>query len=59
MYESINVLGGAIRADFVPQRIMKACRAGPFNFSPTFLHMLSALFDIQIKRSRKAHEFVI
>ena len=36
MHESVNVLGGAIRADFVPQYIMKACGAGRLNFSPTF-----------------------
>ena len=34
MYESVKVLGGVIRADFVPQRIMKACRAGRLKFCP-------------------------
>ena len=59
VYESINVLWRAIRADFVPQCFMKACRAGRLNFSPTFLHILSALFGNQIKRSRKTHESII
>ena len=59
VYESVNVLGGAILADFVPQCIMKACRAGHLNFSPTFLHIRSALFGIQFKKSRKTHEFII
>ena len=58
VYKSVNVLEGAIRADFVPQCIMKACRAGHHNFSLSFLHILSALFDIQIKRNRKTHEFI-
>ena len=59
VYESVIVLGGAIRADFVPQCFMKACRAGRLQFSPIFLHILSALFGIQIKRSRKTHESII
>ena len=57
--ESANVLGGAIRTDFVPQCNMKACRAGHLNFSPTFLHTLSALFDIRTRGSRKTHELVL
>ena len=40
VYESVNVLGVAIRADSVPQCIMKACRVGRFNFSLTLLHIL-------------------
>ena len=59
MYESVNVLGGVIRNDFVPQVIMKACRAGRLNFMPRFLHIHSALFGLQVKRSRKTHEFII
>ena len=59
VYEPVNVLECAIWADFVPQRIMKACRAGHLNFSLSFPHILSALFDIQMKRSRKMHEFTI
>ena len=59
MYEPVNVLGRAIRAEFVPQCIMKACRAGHLNFSLSFLHILQALFDIQMKKSRKMHEFII
>ena len=49
MYESVNVLGGAIQVDFDPQCIMKECRAGLLNFLPTFLHLHSALFDIKSK----------
>ena len=59
VYESVNILGRAMRANFVPQCIMKACRASRINFSLNFLHILSALFDIQTKRSRKTHEFII
>ena len=36
MYESVNVLGGAIRVDFVALCILIAFRAGRLNFSPTF-----------------------
>ena len=44
VHESVRVLGDAIRADFVPQCNMIACRAGRLNFKflPTFLHILSA-----------------
>ena len=56
-YESVIVLGGAIRADFVRQCFMIACRADRLSFS-TFLHLLSA-FGIQIKSSRKTHELYI
>ena len=53
VYESISVLGGGILADFVPQCNMLVCRPGRlnFNFLPTFLQILSALFGIQFKRS--------
>ena len=34
VYESVNVLGGAIRTDFFPQCIMKACRTGRLNLRP-------------------------
>ena len=57
--DSINVLGRAFGADFVPQCIMKACRADRFKFSLSFLHILSALFDIQFKRNRETQEFII
>ena len=50
--DSFKVLGVAIWADYVPQCDMKACRAGRVNFSPNFLHILSELFCIQIKRRR-------
>ena len=40
MYEPVNVLGRAIRAEFVPQCIMEACSAGHLNFSLSFLHIL-------------------
>ena len=59
VYESVNKLGRKIRADFVPKCIMEACRTGRLNFSLSFLHILSALFEIQMKRSRKTHEFII
>ena len=59
VYESVNVPGGEIRTDSVPQCIMKACRTGRLNFSPTFLRLLSELFGIQIKRSGKTHDFMI
>ena len=59
VFESVDILGPAIRADFVPQCIMEVCRTGRLNFSLSFLHILSALFDIQMKRSRRTHEFII
>ena len=59
VFESVNVIGGAMRTDFAPQCVMKACRIGHLKFSPTFLHILWALFDVQVKRSRKTHEFII
>ena len=59
LYETVNVLGRAIRADFFPQRNIKACRAGRLKFSHSFLHILSALFDIQMKKSREMHEFIV
>ena len=59
VHDSVNILRGAIWTDFVPHCIMKACRTGRLNFSPTFLHKPSALFGIQVKRSRKTHEFII
>ena len=43
MYESVNVLGGVIRVDSVPLCLLIACGAGRLNFSPTFLHILSAI----------------
>ena len=58
VYESVNVLGGAIQTDFVPKGIMKACRTGRLIISPNFLHILSALIGIQVKRSRQTHEFI-
>ena len=59
MYESVNVLGGATRTDFVQQCILKACIAGRLNVSPTFLHILSALIGIEFKRSREPHRLAL
>ena len=59
MYGSVSVLGGAIRTDIVPQCIMKACKAGRLKFSASFVQLLSAIFDIQIQRSRKTHELIV
>ena len=59
LYESVNVLGGAMRTNFVPQCIMEACRAGRFKFMLTFMHILSALFGFQIRRNLETHEFII
>ena len=59
VYESVNVLGRAIPADFVPQCNMEACRTGRLNFSLSFLHILWTLFDIQLKRNRKTQECII
>ena len=36
VYESVIILGGAIRTGFVPQCIVIACRAGRLNFLPAF-----------------------
>ena len=58
-YESVNVLGDAIRVAFVPVCILIACGAGRLNFLPTFVHLQSVLFRIQINRSRKTHDFII
>ena len=49
----------AIRVDFVPRFFMIACRAGRLNFSPSFLHVLSVIFDIQIRSSCKTHALII
>ena len=59
VYESVNVLERAIRADFVSECFMEVCRTGRLMFSLSFLHILSALFDIQMKRNRRTHEFII
>ena len=59
MCQSVNVLGRAIRADFVPQCNMKECRSGRLIFPLSILHILSALFHIQTMRSRETHEFII
>ena len=59
MYGSVNVLGGAIRVNCFTQCDMKTRRAGHFNFLPTFLHLLSAIFGIYIKQSRKTHDLNI
>ena len=59
VYESVIVLEGAIRADFVPQCFMIACRAGHLYFSATLLHILSALVGIQIRTSRETHKLVV
>ena len=48
VYETVNVLGGAIRVDFVSLCILIAYRAGRLKFSPTFPHIPSVLFGSQI-----------
>ena len=59
IYDSVTLLEAAIRADFVQQCAMTACRAGDLNFSPTISHVLSALFSLQFTSSPKTHEFII
>ena len=59
VYESVNVLGGAFRADSVPQCTMISCRAGRPNILPNFFHILSASFGIQNKSCRNTDEFII
>ena len=53
-----HVLAGAVWAGFVRQSNEKACRFGHLNLSLTFLHELLAKFGIQIRSSRKTHEFI-
>ena len=56
VYECVNLLGGAIWADFVPKCFIIVWRAGRVSISPTFLHMLSALIGVQSKSGRETHE---
>ena len=58
MHESVNVLGGAIRADFVPQCNMIAFRSGRLNFFPSLPRVLLALFCIQMKSSHETRELI-
>ena len=46
MYESVNIIGGATRADLFQQNVMIACRAGRLIIFPTFLHVLLSLFGL-------------
>ena len=43
---------------FLPLCFLIACRAARLNFSPNFLHILSALCGNQIKKSRKTRKFI-
>ena len=50
---SVKVSGAATRADFHPQCIMIAFRAGPFNFLPTFVHVVSTLLAFRLGEAVK------
>ena len=41
-----------------PQCVMIACRDGHLEISPLFWHKFLPLFGVQIKGSRKTHEFI-
>ena len=57
--ESVNVLGGTIGANFVPQSNMIACGAVRLEFSPTFLHVLSAFLGIELSSRLLTYELTI
>ena len=59
VYDCINVIRAAIRANFLGKCVMIACRAVHFNISLNFLHVLSALFGIQFKSSCKTLAFIL